>query len=612
MPRPRWEPMAARTYANKPGKTSEPSSAPRAQGSVPWAGRSVDVPRVQAKLEVGPANDPFEREADAVADRIMRMPTSPPEGTEGVKPAVSVMRAGEAGTQDGQQVRRPCDECEERKEQLRRDTEPGAHPTVGSGFEMELDELRRRRGEPLPEDTQQFMETRFGHSFANVRVHAGSSAAALAKNVRAKAFTVGSDVVFGRGEYQPHTNAGQRLLAHELVHTLQQAAPSRYGDGNGIGPCTRAVDGIAATATSRGNDAPPLTEDRSSFEPRFGFDFSEVRAHVGTRAAEVSAAREPPPPKQTWQSLEHTSPHRMIQRQVSRRERIDQPPGDLACEAGTPGGRTAGTAIMFQQDSAVIEGAARTEALDLSAQAWRRRGRERRITVHGYASAEGTAAYNWRLSCARALAVRESLVAHGINRSLIRVVAHGETDGFSDAELMANRRAQILIGEPTLPAPPPRAPPGIPPVPGTGGTGSLRDIFDRMSRESSDFAPLACRRRRVPLVRQRGHVPEDVVDAFGHCWIGCQFARETSRGASRILGGDYEWFREYLDPRHHNSYEEDQANQRHGRTLSIDTSRTCTQLCTEAAELSDLDLHGRYSRCFICSEGRWRRCPDRF
>lgn len=72
-----------------------------------------------------------------------------------------------------------------------------------------------------------FFEPRFGAVLSGVRVHAGVTAAALAKRVNARAFTVGEDLFFGAGEYQPATSAGRRLLAHELVHTLQQPSALR-------------------------------------------------------------------------------------------------------------------------------------------------------------------------------------------------------------------------------------------------------------------------------------------------------------------------------------------------------------------------------------------------
>ena len=83
------------------------------------------------------------------------------------------------------------------------------------------------------------MESRFGHDFGRVRVHADERAGASARAVAARAYTVGSDVVFGRGEYAPSTPRGRQLLAHELAHVVQQrgAAPAalqRVPDEEGI------------------------------------------------------------------------------------------------------------------------------------------------------------------------------------------------------------------------------------------------------------------------------------------------------------------------------------------------------------------------------------------
>lgn len=91
-------------------------------------------------------------------------------------------------------------------------------PTVGAG------------GVGLDAPTRAFMETRFGHDFGSVRVHTDARSAESARAVDALAYTVGRDVVFAPGQYQPHTRAGLGLLAHELAHTVQQSgggAPTR-------------------------------------------------------------------------------------------------------------------------------------------------------------------------------------------------------------------------------------------------------------------------------------------------------------------------------------------------------------------------------------------------
>ena len=78
------------------------------------------------------------------------------------------------------------------------------------------------QGQPLDAATRGFMEPRFGHDFSKVRVYADDSAAESARALHALAYTVAPNIVFGAGRYAPHTHAGQRLLAHELTHVVQQ------------------------------------------------------------------------------------------------------------------------------------------------------------------------------------------------------------------------------------------------------------------------------------------------------------------------------------------------------------------------------------------------------
>ncbi|MFP1624042.1 DUF4157 domain-containing protein [Streptomyces sp. 5K101] len=85
--------------------------------------------------------------------------------------------------------------------------------------------LRReaRRGQPLPPSLRAGMESYFGTDLSGVRLHLSGDATRSANAVRARAYTVGQDIVFGAGEYRPHDAAGRRLIAHEVTHTVQQA-----------------------------------------------------------------------------------------------------------------------------------------------------------------------------------------------------------------------------------------------------------------------------------------------------------------------------------------------------------------------------------------------------
>jgi hypothetical protein len=82
----------------------------------------------------------------------------------------------------------------------------------------------RSNGTPLDSNTRTFMESRFGHDFNLVRIHADSPATQAASAFRARAFTVGNNIVFGEGQYAPGTLRGRQLLAHELTHVVQQRA----------------------------------------------------------------------------------------------------------------------------------------------------------------------------------------------------------------------------------------------------------------------------------------------------------------------------------------------------------------------------------------------------
>ena len=77
-------------------------------------------------------------------------------------------------------------------------------------------------GSALDDDVRTDMEGRMGHDFSDVRVHTGDAADTSAKSVSAHAYTVGPNIVFQRGAYDPGSSAGQTLLAHELTHVVQQ------------------------------------------------------------------------------------------------------------------------------------------------------------------------------------------------------------------------------------------------------------------------------------------------------------------------------------------------------------------------------------------------------
>src|SRR6185295_12299730 len=114
-------------------------------------------------------------------------------------------------------------------------------------------ETLRSQGQPLDPEARTAMEASFQHDFSGVRVHSDGSAAASARAVGARAYTVGADVVFGAGQYEPATGAGRHLLAHELAHVVQQrgaALQPRLEVGAVDTPEERSADAAAEAAVT--------------------------------------------------------------------------------------------------------------------------------------------------------------------------------------------------------------------------------------------------------------------------------------------------------------------------------------------------------------------------
>lgn len=153
---------------------------------------------IQPKLKISQPDDEYEREADRVAGAVMRMPE--PKDEEQEKCPVSgympVLQRRATGSE----------------------TLDEAPPIVH--------EVLRSPGRPLDLETIAFMEPRFGHDFSRVRVHTDTQAARSAKVLKAQAYAVGQDIVFGAGQYAPAMNFGAWLLAHELAHVIAGSGQS--------------------------------------------------------------------------------------------------------------------------------------------------------------------------------------------------------------------------------------------------------------------------------------------------------------------------------------------------------------------------------------------------
>ncbi|HEX2057910.1 MAG TPA: DUF4157 domain-containing protein [Actinomycetota bacterium] len=106
-------------------------------------------------------------------------------------------------------------------------------------------------GSPLDRRTRFAMEARFAHDFSDVRVHTDDRAAESARSIDAAAYTYRRDIVFGAGRYRPGTSDGDRLLAHELAHVVQQRAASPSARSIEVGDPRDAAEAEAESAASR-------------------------------------------------------------------------------------------------------------------------------------------------------------------------------------------------------------------------------------------------------------------------------------------------------------------------------------------------------------------------
>jgi len=209
-----WRACAAKPASNE---RKEPAPATRIAAAPVASAHGFDFARVpgvartiQCKAAVGAPGDPLEREADAAADKVMRM--TDPAQIGFARPA----------------LQRKCATCDDaHKIQAKRAASANSAAELDTGTAVRAIE---QGGAPLSTQARAYFEPRFGHDFSGVRVHAGDEAASAARGLQARAYTCAGHIVFGAGEYAPSTTPGKRLLAHELAHVVQQgadAAPAR-------------------------------------------------------------------------------------------------------------------------------------------------------------------------------------------------------------------------------------------------------------------------------------------------------------------------------------------------------------------------------------------------
>ena len=117
-------------------------------------------------------------------------------------------------------------EDEEKKLHISRKPSTSSNFEASSDVTNKINNVRSEVGSSFDNDTRELMESRFGYDFSGVRIHRDTRAAQSARLVNALAYTIGNDITFGDGQYQPNAVEGRRLLAHELTHVIQQSGRS--------------------------------------------------------------------------------------------------------------------------------------------------------------------------------------------------------------------------------------------------------------------------------------------------------------------------------------------------------------------------------------------------
>ena len=180
---------------------------------------SISKP-LQRKIKVSQPDDSKEKEADEISEKVMRMGDEASQEEADADDEIStklVSRQEDINEED----------LEDSDETIAAKQSSSGEVSIDNSTSDYINNLSG--GEPMREQDQQFFGDRFGADFSNVRIHTDGPAAQSARGINAKAYTKGNNIVFGKGQYQPDTSSGKKLMAHELVHVRQQGGVQRKG-----------------------------------------------------------------------------------------------------------------------------------------------------------------------------------------------------------------------------------------------------------------------------------------------------------------------------------------------------------------------------------------------
>lgn len=208
------------------------------------------APIIQTKLNISQPGDKYEQEADSMAEHVVQRIETPPKTIQ-----------TKCDHCEGLPVQEKCEHCqEEEKLQMKEMDNGGKHDPALENKILST----QGTGQSLPDITKQEMGSGFGADFSSVNIHDNPASHQMSSTLSAKAFTVGSDIYFNKGEYNPGSRAGKSLLAHELTHTIQQGKVNtvsmkidRQEDAGVDGPRDAGLPGGVTRAPEAVPEAPP-------------------------------------------------------------------------------------------------------------------------------------------------------------------------------------------------------------------------------------------------------------------------------------------------------------------------------------------------------------------
>jgi Domain of unknown function (DUF4157) len=216
-------------------------------------------PKIQKKLTTGTVGDRYEVEADKVADKVVNKTDTAQNGLIQSKGEEEVQQKAISGTissiqkqemkeednkvqkkemKEEEPIQKKSDEKEDKVQkkgmkeeeplQKKKEEEVQKKETVVEEKTEIESRLKKTKGNgsPMGRGIKLEMENSFGADFSSIRIHTDSNAVSMCQEMKAQAFTNGSDIYFNKGKYNPNSAVGKQLIAHELTHTIQQGAVS--------------------------------------------------------------------------------------------------------------------------------------------------------------------------------------------------------------------------------------------------------------------------------------------------------------------------------------------------------------------------------------------------